>query len=83
MITFVYFRDNSQSSTDTALSTEAGCTGVPTSASDNRNPSECSDSHEQNGKCNLGIFFSCQIAISLPNIELRLWDLSDIFRDHI
>lgn len=72
MITFVYFRDNSQSSTDTALSTEAGCTGVPTSASDNRNPSECSDSHEQNGKCNLGIFFFTSNSHFPPKYRIKI-----------
>lgn len=58
--------DNSQSSTDTALSTEAGCTGVPTSASDNRNPSECSDSHEQNGVVSSSILSTPSV---LPNLS--------------
>lgn len=56
--------ENSQSSTDTALSTEAGFTGAPTS--ENRNPLECSESHEQNGVVSSSILSAPS---ALPNLS--------------
>ncbi|XP_014779021.1 histone deacetylase complex subunit SAP130 isoform X2 [Octopus bimaculoides] len=57
--------DNSQSSTDTALSTEAGSTITPTSIGDCRNQSDCLETHEQNG-----VVSSSLLSTSiLPNLQ--------------